>query len=60
MPHSDGSLEGCQHYVQKIIVGLKARFPDLGPFNATKLFSPCHDAFDDVAMDSSAKRGLIF
>ena len=62
IPYIDGSskscIELCQQYVQKIIDGLNARFPDLCLFNAAKLFSPCHYAHDDVVRDSNAKRWL--
>ena len=61
-PFIDGSLESCiklsQNYVQNVIDGLNARFPDLSLFNAAKLFSPCHYADDDVIRDSKAKTWL--
>jgi hypothetical protein len=39
-------------------VAFNGRFPDLGLFNVTILFSPCHYAHDDVVRDSNAKRWL--
>jgi hypothetical protein len=58
----DGSLASCielsQHYVQTIIDGLNAWFPDLSLFNAAKLFNACYYIDDDVIRDINAKRWL--
>jgi hypothetical protein len=61
-PCIDGSLDACitltKDYIQAIVDGLNARFPDLPLFNATKLFSPCHYAGDTSIREANAKRWL--
>ena len=57
MPRVDGPsktcIQICLYYVQKIVVGLNAKFVDLCLLNATKLFSLYRYALDCVIRDSN-------